>query len=654
MVKFNLSPSSLNSYLESPLVFYYTYIEKKEPDTDVPTCYSLAGNLVHHILENKLSANKVFWGLLEQKNLNKLRGFNFKPLNGNDYYHAAVRGTDLMKTKYDVLRCEEKIVFGYSKNIKIKGFIDVIALLKQNGELVIEDWKTSSRIDVSDNFRRQALFYVTLFYKKYNVLPTKVIFEYLKIGQEKEYSFSLKEVEDFWLYIHSIIKEIEEKGTDINNYAIGDIKSGFNEYKQACHIEQDRRNPKPKKVDNTIYPEVIDSGDIILRPYQKEAIAKGVHFLKNDKTKKNGIIIIPTAGGKSLVIAKMAEMLSVNDDEVLIFQPSKELLEQNYEKFINYGGIAAIYSASKNTKEIGQVTYATIGSVKNNYNLFKNVKYVICDEGHLINPRRNNEKKGIIASMYRHFFGNLKLKIICVTATPVRLKSYSFPEIYSKLNMLNRMTPRIFSEILHVTQIKDLYNEGYLTPLKYIDVDFERNQLEVNTTGADYTSKSLEKQFKRQKLKEKIIKACQDHKGRKHGLIFVSSIAEAEEISLAIKDCEMISSTTKKKDREELIKKFKNGEIKYIVNCGVLLTGFDYPEIDLVIMARPTSSLAVYYQSIGRGLRIHPNKKDCLVIDLVGNHKKFGDIKDLEIKDINGWGIYSKNKLLTGVPMMDD
>ena len=135
-------------------------------------------------------------------------------------------------------------------------------------------------------------------------------------------------------------------------------------------------------------------------------------------------------------------------------------------------------------------------------------------------------------------------------------------------------------------------------------------------------------------------------------MIFVPSISEAEYVCSILQDSATVHSKLKKKERGKIIEDFKSGKIRYIVNVGVLLVGFDYPEIDMIILARPTLSLSVYYQAIGRGVRLHEDKKDCLVVDLVGNFKRFGKIGDLIIEDgEEGWGVYSNGKLLTGVPM---
>ena len=98
------------------------------------------------------------------------------------------------------------------------------------------------------------------------------------------------------------------------------------------------------------------------------------------------------------------------------------------------------------------------------------------------------------------------------------------------------------------------------------------------------------------------------------------------------------------------MKQFKNGSIPVVANVGVLTTGFDYPELDTIVMARPTMSLAMYYQIVGRAIRPFENKEGWFV-DLVGNIDRFGHVDDLRLEDSgNGkWAVYSNGKQLTNV-----
>ena len=113
----------------------------------------------------------------------------------------------------------------------------------------------------------------------------------------------------------------------------------------------------------------------------------------------------------------------------------------------------------------------------------------------------------------------------------------------------------------------------------------------------------------------------------------------------------MVSADTPKAERDTILQKFKDGEIKVVANAGVLTTGFDYPELDTVVMARPTMSLALYYQIIGREIRPHKSK-DAWFVDLCGNIKRFGKVEDLKLVDTNNkgkWVVFSNGRQLTNI-----
>ena len=144
-----------------------------------------------------------------------------------------------------------------------------------------------------------------------------------------------------------------------------------------------------------------------LRDYQQQASDAAIRFFKDTKSKKNAIMVLPTGSGKSLIIADIAARLN---GYVLVFQPSREILEQNFKKLCSYGVMdCSVYSASLNSKDVSRITFATIGSVINHPELFTHFNYVIIDECHLVNPKQG---------MYNEFLTMRKCKILGLTATP--------------------------------------------------------------------------------------------------------------------------------------------------------------------------------------------------------------------------------------------
>lgn len=385
------------------------------------------------------------------------------------------------------------------------------------------------------------------------------------------------------------------------------------------------------------------------RNYQENVVDKGVDFF-NIKEPKPSLIVSPVGSGKSIMIGGIAKELI---EPTLILQPSKELLEQNYQKFIDFGGQASIFSASVGIKEIGHTTYATLGSIKNKAKEFKKlgVRNVIIDEAHLGYPPEEG-------TMFRNFMDELNPKYsLGFTATPVRLKQYGdMNHSWSQLNMLTRTNPKYFKEFLEVVPISLMVNENYWSELLYEEYDFDESKLRLNSSGAEFTEHSIKQAVSEQGVNNNIylrVKSLLNDGKRKSILVFTDSVYTAEKLSEKFSDSAVISGSTKTTERTKIIKDFKKGKIKVIFNFGVLTVGFDHPALDCIILGRPTNSLAFYYQMCGRGVRLFDLKDNCLIIDFCNNTKRFGKIEDLEIQFIEGygWGIFNKHYLLSGIPM---
>ena len=377
-----------------------------------------------------------------------------------------------------------------------------------------------------------------------------------------------------------------------------------------------------------------------LRDYQITCANKAVNYLTS-RIKNNGILVVPTGAGKSLIVADVARQL---DDHTLILQPSKEILEQNIQKYMSYGNYASIFSASMNQKKIAKVTYATIGSVVNKMEAFSHFKYVIVDEAHFVNPKQG---------MYKRLDDHLGRKMLGLTATPYRLNTDGYGG--SMLKFITRTRPRIFKDLIHYVQIRDLLDQGYLAKVDYVSShEFNRELIKKNSTGADFDSEALRAYLEAIHMDDRAVEAIKHYSDRKGMICFVPFVENAEYIANKIDGACIVTAKTNKKDRADIIERFRTGKIKAIINVGILGIGFDYPELDTIIMARPTMSLALYYQQIGRGIRPHPEKESCLVVDLTDNYRAFGKIEDLVLHSNNKKPfIATGNKQLTNVYFED-
>lgn len=299
-----------------------------------------------------------------------------------------------------------------------------------------------------------------------------------------------------------------------------------------------------------------------LRDYQKSASDAAVSVFKS-KEKKNYVIVLPTGAGKSLVIANIAARI---DGPLIVFQPSKEILEQNFAKLQSYGIFdCGVYSASAGRKDINRITFAMIGSVMKHMSFFKHFKHVLIDECHLVNPEKG---------MYKEFFEDEQRKVIGLTATPYRLCSGRGGAM---LKFITRTRPKVFTDVIYHCQVSELLAKGFLANLKYYDITkLDLSRVRTNSTGADYDEKSLLKEFERVDIYKDIVgwtrRLLNPKSGipRKGILIFTRFIREAEKLASEIPNCAIVSGSTSKEERARILKGFKDGRIKVVANVGVL------------------------------------------------------------------------------------
>jgi DNA repair protein RadD len=338
-----------------------------------------------------------------------------------------------------------------------------------------------------------------------------------------------------------------------------------------------------------------------LRKYQEEAV-ESILWHSKDKTKD--IVCLPTGSGKSLVIAETAHRVQ---GKVLIVSPSREITIQNKQKMAMYVDEEeiGIYSASFNKKEVRTYTFATIQSVWKHSELFKEFSYVFIDECH-----RSEDSN--IFSMFGTFLNNLDVKVVGFTATPFRMWR-SDPDFQGDLIItyeeVRLLTHKSFNwdRIIYKKDYKDLLEEGYLSPLKY------------HKTGKVASYELIEKYNHIPKI------------------IFAESIKDAKRLLDKFPTSAYVDAKTKKKDREEIIEKFNQGTITTLINYNALTTGFDAPNIQMIFLYRDFKSTSEYLQAIGRGTRLAPNKKTCLVVDTKRNIKTHGYMQDITLKKIDSF-----------------
>lgn len=375
-----------------------------------------------------------------------------------------------------------------------------------------------------------------------------------------------------------------------------------------------------------------------LRPYQQQAHDAAINWIK--KCTDPCVLELPTGSGKSLIVAEIANTLHQvsNGKHILCLVPSKELLEQNAEKYRDTGNQCSLFSASVGETCLKHpVVFGTPVSVKNKIHRF-GAKFcaVVLDEAHKITPT----VKSIIESLVQH---NPNLRVIGLSATPYRLGDgyiYRMDE-YGNSHGEDKAKKPYFNARVFTVYARDLIKQGYLTQPIIGGINsghYETIDMQLNSMGKFAKADTDKAYHGRGRLTSAIVGDIVAQAVDRQGImIFAATVQHAHEVMESLPpslSC-IVTGETPKLEREQILRKFKSRELKYLVNVSVLTTGFDAPHVDLIAILRATESVSLLQQIIGRGLRIDDNKDDCLILDYAENidrHCPDGDIFNPDIK----------------------
>jgi DNA repair protein RadD len=360
---------------------------------------------------------------------------------------------------------------------------------------------------------------------------------------------------------------------------------------------------------------------LTLRPYQQAAISSIYGYFQNHKG--NPLVVIPTAGGKSLVMAAFIEgvLKAWPEQRILIVTHVRELIAQNHAEMIGLWpeAPAGIYSAGLGKREAqARILFAGIQSIHRRTQEVGHTDLVLIDEAHLI--------PGNTSTMYRGFLDGLArinpaLKVIGFTATPFRLDS----------GMLHEGKNALFTDIAYEAPVRDLIDAGYLSALVSKQPATRLDVSKVGTRAGDFIQRDLAAAVDQEAITRAAVTEIIAHgRDRKSWLAFCSGVEHArhvaEEFGRQGIICRTIFGDTPKDERDAIIVAFKRGEIRALASMGVLTTGFNAPAVDLIALLRPTKSAGLYVQMVGRGTRLAPGKENCLVLDFAGNVRRHGPI----------------------------
>lgn len=339
-----------------------------------------------------------------------------------------------------------------------------------------------------------------------------------------------------------------------------------------------------------------------LRDYQRFAIADvGRAFASGLKAP---LLALPTGSGKTTIAAALVQQETASHGASLFLAPRRELVQQAAHRLreagIEVGTILAGADHSASPRALVQV--ASIDTLLSRCRHGRTVDLpdftlVIVDEAHLAITERR------IALLDR--WPNARR--LGLTATPIRKDG--------------RALGVLFDRLIEPVTVAELQAAGYLSPARYwapSAPDLER----VRVTAGDYNGKDLDAAVNRADLVGDVVAHWLRLASNRSTVVFAASIphsmALAEQFQRAGVAAEHIDAATPPDERDAIFDRFKRGSTRVLTNCFLASYGFDFPALSAVVLARPTRSLMLYLQMVGRGLRTAPGKRDCIVLDHAG------------------------------------
>lgn len=360
------------------------------------------------------------------------------------------------------------------------------------------------------------------------------------------------------------------------------------------------------------------------RPYQTRMENAVIDYLFENE-EGNPLVAACGGSGKSFVMARLAKRFVTEwpGTRVIVLAQDSKLLTQNSNELLRYWAEApiGIYSSGLKQRDTKQdILFCGIQSVFKRGLEFGERHIVMIDEADLVSPKDD--------ALYNKFLEDLKsvnpnLRVVGFTASPWRLGTGCLTNLplWSKI-------------VINLTQGDEFLwfiDNGYLSPLinkagvKQLDI------AEISMRGGEFDDKSLQAASDTEEMNNAVVsEALKYGADRKHWITFSAGVLHGQNLAKIFNSrgipTEMLHGKDTMEHRHAVEARWRSGEIRNVVNAGLYGRGFDFPEIDMIIFARATQSPALWLQCCVRGSRVAPNKKNCLIIDMVGNTDRLGPI----------------------------
>jgi DNA repair protein RadD len=371
-----------------------------------------------------------------------------------------------------------------------------------------------------------------------------------------------------------------------------------------------------------------------LRYYQRNAI-DALHSWFDTKPEDPALIALPTAAGKTIIFSHFIKEVFHKNPKArfLIMAHRKELVAQAESKLKSVwpdAPVGVLAAGMKRFQHNAQILVASRDTLASPKRLEKVGKfdYMIIDEAHNVPPSSLTRYKKIIDTLSER----QSMKVMGCTATPYRMgQGY----IYG-----NRKD-HFFKGLAYSVSIPELIQAGYLCRLSAFAVNdnaiIDAGKVSLKFKGGDFREKELEDIAM---VDETIIEVISDWidnaytKGRTASVFFCVSVLHAQKMTQYLKqhgiNAAVVTGETPNQDRDKILADFESGKLHALCNVGVLTEGWDAPRTDCIALLRPTQSVGLYVQMCGRGMRLHDNKENCLLLDYGENVARHGCLDEVE------------------------
>ena len=354
-----------------------------------------------------------------------------------------------------------------------------------------------------------------------------------------------------------------------------------------------------------------------LRPYQEQALEALARMQRAGA--RAVLVVAPTGAGKTIIAAELINRW--REERILFLAPRRELIHQTCKKLDVVGArYGVLLAGDVRVDSYALVQVASVDTLISRALRKQSLKVapftkIIIDEAHV----------GLTDTRQRLLDLWPGAQIVGLTATPCRSDG--------------KALGRVYDEMVVVSTVAELTAQGFLVPGRYFSVS-EPDLKRVRTTGGDYNLKQLGEVMHKPKLVGDIVGHWLEHAATRRTVVFATNIEHSMALAKEFIDhgvsAEHVDANTPQTAREATFANFQSGRTQVLTNCTLASIGFDLPELDCVVFARPTKSLGLYIQMLGRGLRPAAGKDDCLVLDHAGNVMRHGLATDERYWTLHG------------------